>query len=58
MKRFLIALAMLSMATAQAQAQTIKPGLWELNNTVKTGDLCWGPDNAVLSLGSSTVELL
>lgn len=45
MKRFLIALAMLSMATAQAQAQTtqtgptIKPGLWELNNTVKTGDI-------------------
>lgn len=39
MKRFLIALAMLSLATAQAQAQTIKPGLWELNNTVKTGDM-------------------
>lgn len=37
MKRFLIALAMLPMAAAQAQ--TIKPGLWELNNTVKTGDL-------------------
>ncbi|SEN98984.1 Protein of unknown function [Duganella sp. CF517] len=37
MKRFLIALALLSMATAQAQ--TIKPGLWELNNTVKTGDI-------------------
>ncbi|MGW5579021.1 RHS repeat-associated core domain-containing protein [Micromonospora chokoriensis] len=28
------------------------------NNTVETGDLCWGPDNAVLSLGGSTVELL
>ena len=39
MKRFLTALAVLSMATAQAQAQTIKPGLWELNNTVKTGDM-------------------
>ncbi|KAB1105088.1 RHS repeat protein [Micromonospora aurantiaca] len=28
------------------------------NNTVKTGDLCWGPDNAVLSLNGSSVELL
>ncbi|MGN9807089.1 RHS repeat-associated core domain-containing protein [Micromonospora sp. L32] len=28
------------------------------NNTTKTGDLCWGPDNAVLSLGGSSVELL
>ncbi|MDG4820173.1 RHS repeat-associated core domain-containing protein [Micromonospora sp. WMMD956] len=28
------------------------------NNTVKTGDLCWGPDNAVMSLGGSSVELL
>ncbi len=37
MKRFLIALAMLAMAGAQAQ--TIKPGLWELNNKVKTGDI-------------------
>lgn len=37
MKRFLIALAVL--ATAQAQAQTIKPGLWELDNKVKTGDI-------------------
>jgi len=39
MKRFLIALAMLTITTAAAQAQTIKPGLWELNNTVKTGDI-------------------
>ncbi|WP_205795757.1 RHS repeat-associated core domain-containing protein [Micromonospora sp. CMU55-4] len=28
------------------------------NNTVKTGDLCWGPENAVMSLNGSTVELL
>ncbi|MEV0001974.1 RHS repeat-associated core domain-containing protein [Micromonospora sp. NPDC050980] len=28
------------------------------NNTVKTGDLCWGPDNAVMSLNGSSVELL
>ncbi|MDG4811173.1 RHS repeat-associated core domain-containing protein [Micromonospora sp. WMMD1120] len=28
------------------------------NNTVETGDLCWGPENAVLSLGGSTMELL
>ncbi|MEU5788768.1 HNH/endonuclease VII fold putative polymorphic toxin [Micromonospora purpureochromogenes] len=28
------------------------------NNTVKTGDLCWGPANAVLSLGGSSMELL
>jgi RHS repeat-associated protein len=28
------------------------------NNTTKTGDLCWGPDNAVVSLGGSAVELL
>ncbi|MCW3816204.1 polymorphic toxin-type HINT domain-containing protein [Micromonospora sp. DR5-3] len=28
------------------------------NNTTKTGDLCWGPDNALLSLGGSSVELL
>ncbi|MFV2116385.1 RHS repeat-associated core domain-containing protein [Micromonospora sp. LOL_025] len=28
------------------------------NNTAKTGDLCWGPDNAVVSLGGSAVELL
>lgn len=39
MKRFLIGLALLSMAAAGAQAQTIKPGLWELNNKVKTGDI-------------------
>ncbi|MEU5783173.1 RHS repeat-associated core domain-containing protein [Micromonospora lupini] len=30
----------------------------DANNTTKTGDLCWGPDNAVLSLNGSTVELL
>ncbi|TCC44623.1 hypothetical protein E0H75_34230 [Kribbella capetownensis] len=28
------------------------------NTTVKTGDLCWKTDNAVLSLGSHTGELL
>ncbi|MET8530121.1 polymorphic toxin-type HINT domain-containing protein [Micromonospora sp. NPDC005172] len=28
------------------------------NNTVETGDLCWGPENAVLSLGGSSMELL
>ncbi|MFG1892294.1 polymorphic toxin-type HINT domain-containing protein [Micromonospora sp. NPDC049051] len=28
------------------------------NNTTKTGDLCWGPENAVLSLNGSSVELL
>lgn len=39
MKRLLIALALLAGAQAQLQAQTIKPGLWELNNTVKTGDI-------------------
>ena len=39
MKRFLIGLALLSMAAAGAQAQTIKPGLWELNNKVKSGDI-------------------
>jgi hypothetical protein len=36
MKRLLISLAML--AAVQASAQTIKPGLWELHNKVKTGD--------------------
>ena len=39
MKRFLIAAAILSAAMASANAQTIKPGLWEPHNTVKTGDL-------------------
>ncbi|MBO4207192.1 RHS repeat protein, partial [Micromonospora echinofusca] len=28
------------------------------NNTVKTGDLCWGPDNAVMSLGGRSMELV
>ncbi|MFD1320437.1 RHS repeat-associated core domain-containing protein [Micromonospora sonneratiae] len=28
------------------------------NNSVETGDLCWGPDNATLSLNGSSVELL
>ncbi|MEU4337361.1 polymorphic toxin-type HINT domain-containing protein [Micromonospora lupini] len=28
------------------------------NNSTKTGDLCWGPENAVLSLNGSSVELL
>src|SRR6266511_64869 len=28
------------------------------NNTVKTGDECWGPDNAVLSLGGGGNELV
>ena len=36
MKRVLITLAVL--AAAQASAQTIKPGLWELNSKVKTGN--------------------
>ena len=36
MKRLLIALAVL--AAAQASAQQFKPGLWELNNKVQTGD--------------------
>ena len=39
MKRMLIGLALLAGAHAQLQAQTIKPGLWELNNTVKSGDI-------------------
>ncbi|PZF99891.1 sugar-binding protein, partial [Micromonospora deserti] len=30
----------------------------DANNTTETGDLCWGTDNAVLSLGGSAVELL
>ncbi|SBT48270.1 RHS repeat-associated core domain-containing protein [Micromonospora auratinigra] len=30
----------------------------DANNTTKTGDLCWGAENAVLSLGGSTVELI
>ena len=40
MKRVLISLALLAAAQAQAQtpAPTIKPGLWELNNKVKTGN--------------------
>ncbi|WP_433349410.1 HNH/endonuclease VII fold putative polymorphic toxin [Micromonospora sp. CA-111912] len=28
------------------------------NNTTKTGDLCWGTENAMLSLNGSSVELL
>ncbi|MFF0152078.1 polymorphic toxin-type HINT domain-containing protein [Micromonospora sp. NPDC005203] len=28
------------------------------NNTTETSDLCWGPENAVLSLGGSSMELL
>ncbi|GLH99940.1 type IV secretion protein Rhs [Phytohabitans aurantiacus] len=28
------------------------------NNTTKTGDLCWATDNAILSLGGSSIELL
>ncbi len=36
MKRYAIALALV--AAAQAQAQTIKPGLWELHSKVKTGN--------------------
>ncbi len=36
MKRLIISLAML--ATVQASAQSIKPGLWELSNKVKTGN--------------------
>lgn len=28
------------------------------NNTVKTGDLCWGTDNAILNLNGSVTELL
>ncbi|MCU6500070.1 DUF3617 domain-containing protein [Rugamonas sp. A1-17] len=36
MKRLILSLAVL--AAAQASAQTIKPGLWELHNKVKTGN--------------------
>ncbi|OEZ54315.1 MULTISPECIES: DUF3617 domain-containing protein [unclassified Duganella] len=36
MKRLIVSLAML--AAVQASAQTIKPGLWELSNKVKTGN--------------------
>ncbi|MRW94250.1 DUF3617 family protein [Duganella sp. FT80W] len=36
MKRLVIALAL--MTSAVAQAQTIKPGLWELNTKVSTGN--------------------
>jgi RHS repeat-associated protein len=28
------------------------------NNTTKTGDLCWGTNNATLNLGGKTVELI
>ncbi|MFC4147213.1 RHS repeat-associated core domain-containing protein, partial [Micromonospora mangrovi] len=28
------------------------------NNSTKTGDLCWGPENAILSLNGSSTELL
>ncbi|SDH55815.1 MULTISPECIES: DUF3617 domain-containing protein [unclassified Duganella] len=38
MKRLLISMAMLAAAHASAQTQTIKPGLWELTNKIKTGD--------------------
>ncbi|MYM68214.1 DUF3617 family protein [Pseudoduganella sp. FT55W] len=38
MKRLLLALAIAAAAQASAQTQTIKPGLWELNNKVKTGN--------------------
>jgi RHS repeat-associated protein len=30
----------------------------DANNTSKTGDLCWGPDNAVLVLNGTSMELL
>jgi hypothetical protein len=36
MKRYLLILAIL--AAAQASAQTIKPGLWEMQSKVKTGN--------------------
>ncbi len=36
MKRLLMALAVL--AATQASAQTVKPGLWELHNKIKTGN--------------------
>ncbi|MTV40914.1 DUF3617 domain-containing protein [Duganella radicis] len=36
MKRFMLILAIL--ALGQAAAQTIKPGLWEMNSKVKTGN--------------------
>ena len=40
MKRVLISLALLAAAQVPAQtpAPTVKPGLWELNNKVKTGN--------------------
>jgi hypothetical protein len=37
MKRLLISLTMLT--ALQASAQTVKPGLWELTNKIKTGDM-------------------
>jgi RHS repeat-associated protein len=30
----------------------------DANNTTKTGDLCWGTDNATMSLNGSSVELI
>ena len=38
MKRLVISLALLAAVHAQAQTQNIKPGLWEMNNKVKTGN--------------------
>lgn len=38
MKRLLLTLAMLAALPAHAQAPTVKPGLWEINSKVKTGD--------------------
>ena len=38
MKRLVISLALLAAVHAHAHAQTIKPGLWEMNNKVKTGN--------------------
>jgi hypothetical protein len=38
MKRLLLTLAILAALPASAQSPSIKPGLWELNNKVKTGN--------------------
>lgn len=38
MKRLLLTLAMLAALPAHAQAPTVKPGLWEINSKVKTGN--------------------
>lgn len=55
MKRLLITLAVLAAMQAQAQAQTIKPGLWELNSKVKTGNT---QTDQAISAGLSQLAVL